>query len=203
MCPVLRQSRSLTLLKKKPFCGKSNTQCAWQKAFLCTASNITTYEWTLYSRQRTHSLPRRQRWCKHWGSLHPTHHPVERNHHSDVIITVPTSPHICDAGNCINPHSNVFFNHYLHSVVKKSARLFETAIFALLTIQPMLRLFDFRRVNVDERLCFGERSQHKGSQPEDTKTKSHVHWQGGIREHSFRATTRGSPHDTYSKALCF
>ncbi len=46
----------------------------------------------VYSHLWKNSSPRRQQWCKRWESLHQTHHPVERKHHSDIIITVPPTP---------------------------------------------------------------------------------------------------------------
>lgn len=38
----------------------------------------------VYSHLWMNSSPRRQQWCKHWESLHRTHHPVERKH-TDII----------------------------------------------------------------------------------------------------------------------
>lgn len=61
---------------------------------------------------------------------------------------------------------------YLHSFVEKIAQFLETAIFLLFVLQPGLRLFNRRRVDVDERLCFGKRPHHKSSQPEDIKNKA-------------------------------
>ena len=61
--------------------------------------------------------------------------------------------------------------NYLHYGVEELSRLFKTAILLLFTFQPSHGRFDVGWVNVDESLCFGKRSQHKCSQPEDIKTR--------------------------------
>lgn len=59
---------------------------------------------------------------------------------------------------------------YLHSVVEECSQLFKTAIFLLFMLQPSLWHLDHCWVDVDKRLSFDKRPQHKSSQPKHGQT---------------------------------